>query len=129
MTEVMTDKRKAILLVLVLFVLGVALGAVGTHMWDAHVSASQTRHVIRDLKAEIQMTPDQEKQFDAIIKDEHSKFHALTVQRDAEWDPKYDQIRQQGRQTIRAILNSDQRAKFDAFLKHLDQEYQNNNQK
>lgn len=120
----MTDKRKAIILVIVLFVLGIALGSVGTHMWDAHVLASQHHSVVKALKAELQMTPAQEKQFDAIIKDDHSKFRALHKQRDAEWDPKYDQVRQQGRQNIRAILTPEQRAKFDAFLKRLDQEHQ-----
>lgn len=121
----MTDKRKAIILVIVLFVLGIALGSVGTHMWDAHALANQTHHsVIKDLKAELQMTPAQEQQFDSIIKDGHAKFHALTKQRDAEWDPKYDQLRREWRQNVRAILTPDQRAKFDAFLKHLDQERQ-----
>jgi Spy/CpxP family protein refolding chaperone len=121
----MTDKRKAIILVIVLFVLGIALGAVGTHMWDAHVVAAQAHHsFIRDLKAELQMTPAQEKQFDAIIKDDHSKLRALTVQRNAEWDPKYEQVHRQARQNIRAILTPDQRAKFDAFLKRIDQAHE-----
>ncbi|HEV2305193.1 MAG TPA: hypothetical protein VGR93_06720 [Candidatus Acidoferrales bacterium] len=120
----MTDKRKAIILVIVLFVLGIALGSVGTHMWDAHVLASQHHSVVKALKAELQMTPAQEKQFDAIIKDDRSKFRALYMQRDAEWDPKIDQVRQQGRQNIRAILTPDQRAKFDAFFKSRDQEHQ-----
>ncbi len=120
----MTDKRKAIILVIVLFVLGIALGAVGTHMWDAHVIAAQAHHsVIKDLKSQLQMTPAQEQQFDTIIKDDHAKFHALFQQRDAEWNPKIDQVRQQGRQNIRAILNPQQQATFDAFLKRLDQEH------
>lgn len=120
----MTDKRKAVILVVVLFVLGIALGAVGTHMWDAHVTAAQDhRSPIKDLKAQLKMTPSQEQQFDAIIKDDRTKFHDLTKQRDSEWDPKYDQVRQQGRQNIRAILTPEQQATFDAFLKHLDQEH------
>lgn len=120
----MTDKRKAILLVVILFVLGVALGAVGTHLWDGHVIAARAHHSpIKDLKAQLQMTPSQEKQFDAIIREDHTKFHALMVQRDAEWDPKFDQVRHQGRQNIRAILTPEQRAKFDAFLKHLDEQH------
>ncbi|HEU5409545.1 MAG TPA: hypothetical protein VFU57_00870 [Candidatus Acidoferrales bacterium] len=120
----MTDKRKAIVLVIILFVLGIALGAVGTHMWDSHVIAAQAHHsVIKDLKAQLQMAPSQEQKFDAIIKEEHGKFRDLTKQRDSEWDPKYDQVRQQGRQNIRAILTPEQQATFDAFLKRLDQEH------
>ncbi|MGH9709047.1 MAG: Spy/CpxP family protein refolding chaperone [Candidatus Acidiferrales bacterium] len=125
-------------LVVVVFGLGIALGAFGIHVWDGHVRASETHHsVIRDLKGTLQLTPDREKQFDAIIADERSKFHALDAQEHsewdpkihalraqehAEWDPKWDQVRQQGRDSIRAILTPDQRAKFDAFVKHLDEE-------
>lgn len=120
----MTDKRKAVILVIILFVLGIALGAVGTHMWDAHVVAAQAHHSpVQDLKAQLKMTPTQEQQFDAIIKDDRTKFHSLYQQRDAEWNPKIDQVRQQGRQNIRAILTPEQQATFDAFLKHLDQEH------
>jgi len=120
----MTDKRKAIVLVIILFVLGIALGAAGAHMWDAHVTAAQDHHSpVKDLKALLKMTPAQEQQFDTIIKDDRAKFRDLTKQRDSEWDPKYDQVRQQGRQNIRALLTPEQQATFDAFLKHLDQEH------
>lgn len=120
----MTDKRKAIILVVVLFVLGIALGSVGMHMWDAHVLANQSHHSpIKDLKAILQMGPEQEKQFDAIIKQENSKFRTLHTQEQAEWDPKRDAVRQQGRESIRAILNSDQRAKFNAFVQKLDEQH------
>ena len=129
---------KAVGLVIVLFVLGIALGGVGTHVWDAHVLASQTHHsVIKELKDDLRLAPNQEKQFDVIITDERSKFHALDAQEHSEWDPKYhalkaqehaewdpkwDQVRQEGRDSIRAILTPEQRAKFDAFVKHLDEE-------
>lgn len=121
----MTDKRKAVILVVVLFVLGIALGSVGMHMWDAHVIAAQARHSpVKDLKAQLNMTPAQEQRFDAIIKEDHAKFRDLNKERDAEWDPKYDQVRQQGRQNIRAILTPQQQAIFDAFLRRLDQQRQ-----
>lgn len=127
-------------LVVVVFALGIALGAVAVHVWDAHVSASQQRpSVVKQLKDELQLSPDQAKQVDAILNDDRAKFHALDVQRHAEWgpqyaaldkerkaewDPKYAQVRQQGRDSIRAILTQDQKVKFEAFLKHLDEERQ-----
>ena len=120
----MTDKRKAIGLVIVLFVLGVALGAVGAHMWDQHV-ASQVHHsASKELKQLLQLSPDQAKQFDSIMSDWRAKFRALDGQKDSEWDPKYDQVRQQERDSIRAILTPDQKAKLEAFLKRIDEERQ-----
>lgn len=136
--------RKAVGLVILVFALGIALGCVGTHLWVAHALASQRRpSLVQQLKDELQLSPDQAKQVDAVLNDDHSKFHALDAQqrsewhpkyaaldteRHAEWDSKYDQVRQQGRNSIRAILTSEQRPKFEAFLKHLDEERQKQQQ-
>ncbi|HKV60374.1 MAG TPA: hypothetical protein VJO16_00550 [Candidatus Acidoferrum sp.] len=136
--------RKAVGLVVALFVLGIALGGVGAHLWDAHVLASQ-RHpsIVQQLKDELQLSPDQAKQVDAVLNEDRTKFRALDTQRHAEWDPKYavldtqrhaewdpkfDQVRQQGRNSIRAILTAEQRPKFEAFLKRLDEERQKQQQ-
>ncbi|HVA72373.1 MAG TPA: Spy/CpxP family protein refolding chaperone [Candidatus Limnocylindrales bacterium] len=129
---------KAVGLVASVFVLGIALGGVGVHGWDAHVQAQRGhRNIVKELKGELRLTPAQEKQFDAIIADEQSKFHAidaqqhaewspkfraLAAQEHAEWDPKWDQVRHQGRDSIRAILTPAQRSQFDAFVKRLDEE-------
>ncbi len=121
----MTDRRKAIVLVIVLFVLGISLGGVGAHLWDAHVIASQSHHrASEELKEELQLSPDQAKQFDQIMTDWRGKFHALEGQEHLEWDPKYDAIRHEERNNIRGILTPEQKVKFEAFLKHIDEERQ-----
>jgi Spy/CpxP family protein refolding chaperone len=129
---------KAISLLVILFVLGIALGAVGEHLWNAHLM-DKRRHPgpVTELKEQLGLSPEQTKKFDAIIADERGKFDnlraqertewepkhaALEVQEHAEWDPKWDQVRQQGRDQIRAILTPEQRAKFDAFVKKFDEE-------
>jgi hypothetical protein len=140
----MNDKRKAIVLVVILFALGIGLGAVSAHLWDAHVIASQAHHsMIRDLRDELHLTPGQAKQFDAYVTDtrakfrtldaqEHAewdpKFHALDVQEHAQWDPKDDQVRQQWRAKARAILTPEQQVTFDAFMKKLDEQRQKQQQ-
>lgn len=129
---------KAISLVLVLFVLGIAVGAVGEHLWYARMNDSHRRpSPVRELKQELGLTTDQAKKFDAIIADDGVKFHELATQERAEWgpkrnaleaqeytewEPKRDQVRQQGRDQIRAILTPEQRTKFDAFVNKLDEE-------
>lgn len=118
---------KAVGLVIVVFVLGIALGGVGTHLWDAH-RANRHPGIVQQLKDDLQLSPDQAKQVDAIINDDWAKFRNLDAQRHAEWEPKYDQVRQQGRNSIRAILTPEQRPKFEAFLKHLDEERQKQQQ-
>ncbi len=140
----MNDKRKAIGLVIILFVLGIGLGAVSAHIWDAHVLANQAHHSpIRDLRDQLHLTPSQAQQFDAMVSDTRGKFHALDAQEHAEWDPKFhaldaqehaewdpkdDQVRQQWRAKARAILTPDQQVVFDAFMKKLDAEHQKQQQ-
>jgi hypothetical protein len=135
---------KAVGLVVVVFVLGIALGGVGTHEWDGRVIASPQRPDIeKQLRGDLQLSPDQATKVDAIISEVHSKWHALDLQRraewdpkyaplnkesHAEWDPKYDQVRQQGRDNIRAILTPEQKIKFEAFLKRIDEERQKQQQ-
>jgi hypothetical protein len=119
------DKRKAVVFVIVLLVLGVALGAVGTRMWDTHANASQARpNRMKDLKDQLHLTPTQAQQFDAFVRDAHAKFHVLNAQEHSEWDPRDDQVRRQWRAETRAILTTDQKAVFDAFMKAFDQERQ-----
>lgn len=136
---------KAVGLVIIVFVLGIALGGVGTHEWDARVIASQQQHpsIEKQLRDELQLSPDQATKVDAILSDFHTKSHGLDAQqhtewdpkyaplnksRHAEWDPKYDQLRQQGRDSIRALLTPEQKVKFEAFLKRLDEERQKRQQ-
>ncbi|HKF53215.1 MAG TPA: Spy/CpxP family protein refolding chaperone [Candidatus Acidoferrales bacterium] len=125
-------------MVIVVFVLGIALGVVATHQWDARVIASQQRPRIEEqLKNDLQLSPDQATKVDAIIDNYRTQSRELDTQRHAEWDPKYaplnkashtewdpkyDQVRQQGRDSIRALLTPEQKVKFEAFLKRIDEE-------
>lgn len=120
---------KAIGLVVVVFALGIALGGVGTHLWDAHVLASQRHHsMVRELKDQLQLTPTQAAQYDALVGEARSKFHALDAQEHAEWYPKDDQVRQEWREKTRAILTAEQKKTFDAFVKKQDEERQKQQQ-
>ena len=142
-----STSRKAVGLVVVVFALGIALGAVGTHQWDARVIASQQSQQhpdrVKQLKEELQLTPEQASKVDAILSENRGKYRALDAQRHAEWDPKYAplnkqnhaewdpqyaQVRQQGRDNIRAILTPEQKVKFEAFLKRIDEERQKQQQ-
>ena len=120
---------KAIGLVVVVFALGIALGGVGTHLWDAHVLASQRHHsMVRELKDQLQLTSAQAAQYDALVGEARSKFHALDAQEHAEWYPKDDQVRQEWREKTRAILTAEQKQTFDAFVKKQDEERQKQQQ-
>jgi len=113
-------------LVLVVFLLGALLGGVGNHLWDERVLGQQpvpntkpTRdQVVDDLTQRLRLTPEQQKQVVVAIDDTRAKWQALY----APLDPTREQIRQQGRANIRAMLTPEQQTKFDDFLRQLDEQ-------
>jgi hypothetical protein len=120
---------EAAALVFVVFLLGILLGGVGDHLWNERVQGQEqlaakpntkpTRdQVINDLTQRLQLTPEQQKQIAVTIDDTRSKWQALY----APLDGQHEEIRQQGRAGIRAVLTPDQQGKFDDFLKRLDEQ-------
>ena len=118
--------RKAVLLVFILFVLGVALGSVGTYVVTAHVQAARPHASLAHNYAGtvalfthgLSLSPDQEKQLEAIFNDMRGNYQALHQK----LDPEYEQVRQQGRDRIRQILTPEQRPKFEDLLRQIDED-------
>jgi Spy/CpxP family protein refolding chaperone len=123
--------RKAALWVGAVFVLGTALGGVLGYL-TAHHSASaasqslsepeRRAHRVEQITRELSLTPTQSQQIDAILKEWHAETKAIRAQADAQTDAQIEQVRQKGRDQIRAILTPDQKPKFEEFLKRLDEE-------
>ena len=120
-------RREAAILFLIVFLLGMVLGGLGGHLWGGRVWGEQpapvntrpTRsEVIAQCTHELQLTPDQQKQMIAIIDDTRAKWAALY----APLDSQHEQIRQEGRAHIRAILTPEQQVKFDDFMRRIDEQ-------
>jgi len=116
-------RREAALLVMVVFLLGVLLGGVGNHLWGQRVWGLQTiprghDQILSQLTHDLQLSPDQVKQVTAIADDMRSQMRALN----APLDSQKEQIRQQGRDRIRALLTPEQRARFEEFTRRLDEQ-------
>jgi len=117
--------RKAALLVFVVFVLGIALGAVGT-LVTSRVLADRPRASLLHNPAGtlamftrgLDLTPDQQKQLEAIFNDMRGQYSALHQK----LDPEYEQVRQQGRDRIRGILTPEQRPKLEELFRQIDQD-------
>lgn len=117
-------RREAAVLVVVVFLLGATLGAVGNHLWGARVLGMRTAdqparlHGMADLAKQLQLTPEQQKQVVGITDDVRTRWKALYTPLDAE----REQMRLQGRQKIRSILTPEQQPKFDAYIQRLDEQ-------
>jgi len=124
-------KRKAALWVGAVFLLGAALGGVLGYVFAHHsVSAAnqpqsepeRRAHRVEQLTRELSLTPEQAKQLDAILLQRHTQARVLHEQLDAQ----LDQVRQMGRNEIRAILSPEQKPKFEEFLRRTDEERKRN---
>lgn len=116
-------RRAAALLVVVVFVLGVLLGGVADHLFGARVFGnpapqSKRDQIIGQLTSQLSLTPDQQKQITGIVDDTRAEWRTLYAPLEAQ----HEQIRQQSRDRIRAILTPEQRAKFEEFMKSLDEQ-------
>lgn len=118
--------RKAVLLVFVLFVLGIALGSVGTYVVTTRVLAARPQaevahnpaHTMEMFTRDLNLNAGQQNQIRAILNDTRAHYAALHEK----LDPEYEQVRQQGRDRIRQLLTPDQRPKFEDLMRQMDED-------
>ncbi|MGH9776098.1 MAG: hypothetical protein ACRD50_14255 [Candidatus Acidiferrales bacterium] len=117
-----SSKRQAALLVMIVFLLGIALGGFSDHLWGSHIWARGQRPgrdaLLNQLTQELQLSADQQKQLASIVDDTRSRWHAL----DESIRPEHERIRQESRDKIRAVLTPEQKPKFEDFLRRLDEQ-------
>ena len=120
------SNRKAVLLVFVLFVLGIALGSVGTYVVTLRVQAARPQATLAHNPArtmamytrDLNLSLDQQNQIQAILNDTRSRYAELHEK----LDPEYEQVRQLGRDRIRQLLTPEQRPKFEDLLRQMDED-------
>jgi Spy/CpxP family protein refolding chaperone len=126
--DVNQSNRKAKLVVLVLFVLGIALGSMGTYVVTTRVLAARPQaqpglahnpgQVMARFTRDLSLNPEQQNQIQAILNDTRSKYAQLHEK----LDPEYEQVRQQGRQHIRQVLTPEQLPKFEELMRQIDED-------
>ena len=123
--ETNQGNRKAVLLVLVLFILGIALDSVGTYMVTTRVLAARPQaglarspgHMAMFTR-DLNLNPDQQTQIQAIMNDTRARYAELHQK----LDPEYEQVRHEGRERIRQVLTPEQRPKFEDLLRQIDED-------
>lgn len=115
--------RRAAFYLVVVFVLGVALGGVGVYLADEWKVVDWHRHqhrggVVNWLSQQLSLTPEQHQQLQAILEETGRQYREIRERTKAE----NEQVRQAARERMRAILTDEQRAKFDELLRRKDEE-------
>lgn len=116
--------RKATFLVLGVFVLGLALGAVAMHLTEQRVFGSRMQggrrgpaQVVQQLTTELNLSAEQQQQLNTVLEETRQKYNSIyeTVR------PQMEQARQDGRARIRSILTTEQLPKFEEYLRRIDE--------
>jgi Spy/CpxP family protein refolding chaperone len=117
--------RKAALLVLLVFALGIGLGSVGTYVVTTRVLAARPQQPARDSAShmamftrDLNLNPDQQKQIQAILTETRARYAEIHGQA----DPEYEKARHEGREKIRQVLTPEQKPKFEDLLRRIDEE-------
>ncbi len=122
------NNKRAIAYLFLVFVLGAALGVLGT-LWASRsgwaLAAPPGPPSMRDkagaatwLTHELDLTAEQQQQLGVILDETASNYESI---RDRV-RPEYDQVRQTSRDKIRAILTLEQKARFEELVRQMDEE-------
>jgi hypothetical protein len=129
-----TSRNKARLLVLVVFVIGVAAGALSMNLYlRAGTRGERPRprgpgEVVTKMSERLSLTADQRERVGAILKDTFGQYDVIKQDADPcfqQVKPRFDAVRQAGRDRIRALLTEEQLPKFEQMVKEQDAEREN----
>lgn len=121
-----SPNRRAVLWVVVIFVLGLALGGLSGYYVSYRSFAAappptdeaKRARRVEQLTNELNLTPAQRQRLDQIIMGLQAEYKAIHDQS----RPQIEQARQKARNEIRGVLTPEQKPKFEEFLKRLDEE-------
>ena len=121
--------RKATVLVILVFLLGIALGAVGMRVAEQKVWGGGDRRedrgrtsgpgrMVEQLTRELALTQEQQQQLNSILEETRKQYETTytTIR------PQMEQTRQEGRGRIRSMLTPEQLPKFEGYLRRIDEE-------
>ena len=112
--------RRAVFYLAMVFVLGVALGGVGTYLadewqvFDWHRKQDYRRGIVEWLSRELALSPEQQNQLQTILEETGKQYERIRAER--------EQVRQAARQRIRAVLTAEQKPKYEELLRQIDAE-------
>jgi hypothetical protein len=124
---------KAKVLVFAIFVLGIGAGVLLANFYTTRVAGSTAPPNVPDRNQGAQrdinkfydylggVTPEQREQMHKIAEETRREFQELRK----ETQPRFEAIQEASRAKIRAVLNDDQRKKYDEFRKRMDERRRN----
>jgi Spy/CpxP family protein refolding chaperone len=119
----MIASRRAVLYLVLVFLLGLALGGLGMvwagrHGWSyAGAERQRAPRGVAWLCRELGLSAEQRQQVETILDEMGSAYREIRQRT----RPEYEAVRQQGRDRIRAVLTEQQRARFEEWVREMDE--------
>ena len=123
----METRGKVRLAFVIVFLLGVAAGALGLTMYSRWSDTGRPsgwtgkfdrERYVKQMTEAVGLKPEQMGPLDAILDETRKEFLAMRKR----LSPQIDEVRQRARDRVRGILHADQQPRFEAFLKRWDEE-------
>ena len=115
----MTDRPRALAVLISVFLLGCILGSAGSYVWlrnsPSVARRSSPRNYLRGLP-DLNLTPEQETKFGQIVGEMRKQLDDLRK----EQRPKIEAIRNETNGKLMSILNEEQKKKFESFVKDMN---------
>lgn len=118
----MMGSRRAVLYLVLVFLLGFALGGLATFWgtkagWLPYPSVDREKSPLEWLTRELNLTPEQQQQLEPILDKTGAKYY--TIFKDV-W-PEYTRVREESREKIRALLTEKQLVKFEELVRQTEE--------
>jgi len=126
-----SSKQKARLIVISVFIIGFAAGALSLNLYQRLTSSGsekvdprdRTGVFIKKMNDKMKLTADQETRIREILDNTGHKFFELRKKVEPcmkDFDPQFDAVRQQGREEIRTVLTEKQLPAFQEMVDEQD---------
>ena len=134
-----TDRPRALAVLITVFLLGCIIGSAGFYYWfskspEIPVAGRENgrpktpeRQRMPGLTELLQLTPDQEQRYKEIMSEAWKQHESLRTEQEEMWGalrakqaPQIKEIWAETNRKFSAILDEEQREKFDAFLKEME---------
>jgi hypothetical protein len=124
------SRTKARLIVLAVFVIGFAAGALSLNLYQRLTTNSSPEretggnlYIVNKIDEKVGLSTEQEAQIKAILDERNKKFGEIKKEIEPlvkPFEPRFDALRQEARDRIRSVMTEAQRAGYEELLQEQD---------
>lgn len=125
-----SSQTKARLIVVTVFVIGFAAGALSLNLYEQMTSSAKkdipqhgAEFLIKRMDERVGLTTDQQDQIKKILDETSEKYREIRSElepRIKDFEPRFNSVREQSRDRIRALLTQDQLPKYEKMIEERD---------